>query len=801
MPINKYVCIHGHFYQPPRESAWIEVIELQDSAAPFHDWNERINFECYAPNAAARILDGKSFIKKIVNNYGQISFNFGPTLLSWIEKADPDTYKAIIEADEISLERFNGHGNAMAQAYNHLIMPLANERDKVTQVRWGIADFEYRFGRKPKSMWLPEAAVDTATLEVLVDHGIEFTVLAPRQAKAFRKIGDPVWTPLYENIDPRRPYLCNLPSGRSISLFFYDGNIAKDVAFQGLLNDGYSFARRLVSVLDEGNPIPQLAHIATDGESYGHHHRWGEMALARALDIIEEKGWAKVTNYSEFLEKFPPQYEVHIHENSSWSCVHGVERWRADCGCTNGEQPGWRQAWREPLREALDWLRDVLTPEYENFAKDLVKDVWETRNDYITVLLDRSRDNVNRFIEKHAKKTFSKHDKIQLLRFLEIQRQCQLMYTSCAWFFAEISGIETTQVLQYALRATYHYYNATGKSLAPAFIRKLEKAPSNVYDNGAVSFQENVMPSQLTLTGVGMHYAASSIFEDYEDTAEFLHYKVKNEVFERIPAGFQKLAFGRTTVISRLTYSEKSFSFAVLYLGQQNMIGSISLDMSRATFDQLHTDMADAFRNANLGDVINLLQTFGPEKFSFKNLFKDEKRKIYQQILEKNLPPVEIAIRDYYKDNYQLMNGMVKNDIPIPEGWKSITQFIVNMELHRFFENGKLSVREIQFLSGEFSRWGVHLTDEQGLSFTAGERIFSELQKIDITEDGWEILNRIVGVLESLHQLGIQPELWKSQNLYYHLALSHRSDNWKGVHKDWKTTFLRLGELLKVNGE
>lgn len=801
MPINKYVCVHGHFYQPPRESAWIEVIELQDSAAPFHDWNERINFECYAPNTAARILDEKNFITKIVNNYAQISFNFGPTLLSWIENADPDTYQEIIHADEVSRERFSGHGSAIAQAYNHLIMPLANERDKVTQVRWGIADFEHRFGRNPEGLWLPETAVDTATLEVLVDHDIKFTILAPRQAKAFRRIGDPVWTPLYENVDTRRPYRCNLPSGRSISLFFYDGNVAKDVAFQGLLNDGYSFAKKLISTLDAGNGTPQLSHIATDGESYGHHHRWGEMALARALDIIEDKGWAKITNYGEYLEKFPPQHEVQIFENSSWSCVHGVERWRSDCGCNTGSQPGWHQAWRRPLRDSLDWLRDEITHKYVKMAGELVKDVWEARNDYISVILDRSKENVNRFFQQHAKGELSKKDKIQLLRLLEIQRQSQLMYTSCAWFFAEISGIETNQVLQYALRATYHHYNVTGESLAPAFIRRLEKAPSNVFENGAASFMVNVMPSQLTLTGVGMHYAASSVFEDYEDTAEFLHYKVKNEVFERIPAGLQKLAFGRTTVISRLTWSEKSFSFAVLYLGQQNVIGSISLDMSRASFDKFHDEMTNAFRNANLGDVIGLLQTFGPEKFSFKNLFKDEKRKIYQQILEQSLPPVEIAIRDYYKDNYQLMSGMAKSDIPVPEGWKNITQYIVNRELHRFFEEGKMSVREMKFLVGEFSRWGVHLTDVQGLSLTAGERIFSELQKADTTEDSWETLNRINGILEALNQLGIQPELWKSQNLYYHITQRHRSDGWKGIHKDWKTTFLRLGELLKINGE
>ncbi len=795
---NKYVCIHGHFYQPPRESAWLEVIELQDSAAPFHDWNERINFECYARNTAARIHGERDFIQKIVNNYAQISFNFGPTLLSWLESADPATYQSILDADRQSTERFGGHGNALAQAYNHTILPLSNERDKVTQVRWGIADFERRFGRRPEGMWLPEAAVDTPTLEVLAAQGISFTVLAPRQAKAVRKIGVADWTPLpQDNVDTRRAYLCNLPSGKQLSLFFYDGNVAKDVAFQGLLNNGSSFARRMVSVFDEDD-APQLSHIATDGESYGHHHVWGEMALAFCLDFVEENTEATLTNYGEFLEKHPPVYEVQIHENSSWSCVHGVERWRSDCGCESGGKPEWNQSWRGPLRNALDWLRDELAKEFEASASQWVTDIWEARNDYIGVILDRSQENVARFIQKHACRELAKQEKINLLRLLEIQRQCQLMYTSCAWFFAEVSGIETSQVLQYALRATYHHYNATGVSLAPLFIERLEKVPSNTYENAAASFRANVQPSQLTLTGVGMHYAASSIFEDYEDTASFLHFVVKNEVFERIPAGGQQLAMGRTTVVSKLTYSEKSFSFAVLYLGQQHLVGSISLDMDRAAFDQLQAEMSAAFRHANLGDAISLIQGFGTEKFSFKNLFKDEKLKIYKQILARSYPAVESVIRDYYEDNYQLMNGMLKDDIPVPDNWKGITQFVVEQALHRFFENGKLSVRELRHLAAEHQLWKVQFIDLQRLKLVSGERIFSELKKIEASSEGTEQLRRLSGTLELLAQLDILPELWKSQNHYYHKAQSHHDTGWDGIEEAWKAAFLNLGKWLKV---
>ncbi|MEZ4960033.1 MAG: DUF3536 domain-containing protein [Saprospiraceae bacterium] len=798
MTTNKYVCIHGHFYQPPRENAWLEVIEMQDSARPFHDWNERINFECYAPNAAARILGEKDMIRKITNNYESISFNIGPTLLSWLEEADPGTYQKIIEADNLSLERFGGHGCAIAQAYSHLIMPLANQHDKETQVLWGIADFEHRFGRKPEGMWLPETAVDTESLELLAAQGIRFTILAPRQAKAFRKIGDTNWIPCHEDIDPRRPYLYFLPSGNSIALFFYDGNISQEVAFKGLLNSGRGFAERMVGVFDQ-NDEPQISHIATDGESYGHHHRFGEMALAHCIDYIEKGKLFNMTNYGEFLEKYPPAYEVQIHEESSWSCVHGVERWRSDCGCNTGGQPGWNQAWRHPLREALDWLRDSLLPLFEKEAGSLVKDVWAARNDYINVLLDRNQTNTDRFISRHAKKVLNEKEETRLLRLMEMQRHCMLMYTSCAWFFSEISGIETNQVLQYALRAMYYARYVAKLDLQDEFEKRLAKAPSNIYENGAVSYRNNVEPTQMNLTRIGMHYAASSIFEEYKDTDEFLHYTVKNEVFDSIPAGYQKLAIGRTTLVSQLTYSEKSFSFVVLYLGQQNMFGNISLDMDRETFDKKQAEITAAFKSTSLGDVIGLMQDFGKEKFSFKHLFKDERRKILNQILERSLPPVETAIRDYYEDNYQLMSGMVQSSIPVTDGWRNITQYIINRDFRDFFENGEMNIRRLKFLAGEFDKWGIQLSDEPGITLAAGERFFEELKKIDNGESGLEQLNLLNTILESLSLLGIRPELWKSQNLYYQMTQGYRRGEWVYVSKAWQEAYLKLGELLKVS--
>lgn len=550
---NKYVCIHGHFYQPPRENAWLESVERQESARPFHDWNARINFECYAPNAAARILDEEGWIVKIRNNYNRISYNFGPTLLSWLEDNDPDAYALLLKADKQSIERYGGHGSALAQVHSHLIMPLANYRDKVTQVLWGIRDFESRFQRYPEGIWLAETAVDTETLEVLASHGIQYTILAPRQAKAVKPFSETAgksagtWKAVgSDTLDTRHPYWCILPSGRRIALFFYHGEIAQEVAFKGLLNSGKALSNRLVGIFDN-NDEPQISHIATDGESYGHHHRYGEMALADCLNSIEDGSEASLVNYGQYLELHPPTWEVQIHENSSWSCVHGVERWRADCGCNSGKA-GWNQQWRKPLREALDWLRDKLAPLFEREGKRFLRDPWAARNDYISLMLDRSDENVREFFEKHARREMSELEQVAVLRLMEIQRHAILMYTSCGWFFDEISGIETNQILQYALRTIDYSQEVFGVDLYPEFLKRLSKAPSNVMQSGAVSFEKNVVPTRVTMERVATHFAVSSLFEDNPEDLDLFNYKATVDFFDKIEAGTPKFAAGRLSI-------------------------------------------------------------------------------------------------------------------------------------------------------------------------------------------------------------------------------------------------------------
>lgn len=469
--MERYICIHCHFYQPPRENPWLEAIELQDSAYPYHDWNERITGECYAPNAASRILDGEGRIESIVNNYAKISFNFGPTLLSWLEDKAPDVYGAILEADRESREKFSGHGSALAQAYNHMILPLANRRDRYTQIFWGIKHFVHRFSRPPEGMWLPETAVDLASLDILAEHGIRFTILAPHQASRLRKIGGRAWRDVSgARIDPTMPYKLRLPSGRTINLFFYDGSISRAVAFEGLLARGENLAHRLLDAFSEARTWPQLIHIATDGETYGHHHRHGDIALAYALHYIESNNLAHITNYGEYLEQHPPTHQVEIFEKTSWSCGHGVDRWWTDCGCNSGTHPGWNQAWRTPLRNALDWLRDTLAPQYEEKARACLKDPWAARDDYIEVILDRSPENLDQFLANHAARKLNDAEKITVLKLLELQRHTMLMYTSCGWFFDDLSGIETVQVIQYAGRAIQLAQELFGEGIESQFL-------------------------------------------------------------------------------------------------------------------------------------------------------------------------------------------------------------------------------------------------------------------------------------------------------------------------------------------
>lgn len=802
--MERHVCIHCHFYQPPRENPWLEAVELQDSAYPFHDWNERITAECYAANTASRVLDSFNRIVRIVNNYSRISFNVGPTLLSWMEVNTPQIYGAIIEADVRSRELFSGHGSAIAQVYNHMILPLANRRDKETQVRWGIRDFEKRFGRFPEGMWLAETAVDTESLEVLAENGIKFTVLAPHQARQVRRSERPWRNVEGAKIDPKPAYLRRLPSGREINLFFYDGPISRAVAFEKLLNSGETLANRILSGFTEQRR-PQLMHIATDGETYGHHHAHGDMALAYALEHIENNHLAKVTNYGEFLEKHPPTHEVEIVENTSWSCAHGVERWRSDCGCNSGRE-GWNQKWREPLRNALDWLREDVKEPFEAVGRELIKDPWAARNEYIDLVLDRAPENVDAFLTKHAVRELNADEQVRFLKLLEMQRHAMLMYTSCGWFFDELSGIETVQVMQYAARAIQLAQDLVGDHREQHFMERLAAAPSNIAElqNGAEIYKRFVQPAKLDLVGVGAHFAISSLFEGFPERSSIYSYDVQVSDSRVSQSGRSRLAIGRAQVQSRITRSLADLSFGVLHIGDNQLVAGVRHFRGNEEYEQLIAETENAFSSADIPETIRALdRNFQGTSYSLRSLFRDQQRRIVRNILGSFVEEAESSYTQIYEHHAALIRFLRDMRMPLPPVMLVTAEFVLNRLLRRAFEDEQLDFGRIAALLETANRDGISL-DSAGLAYALRRRLDVMADALAANPLDRVVLERTNDALSIVRQLPFEVNLWKIQNVYYGLLNTIYRERLSRDHEEarqWAALFRSLAEKMGINVE
>ena len=687
--MKKYACIHSHFYQPPRENPWLDKIELQHSAFPFHDWNERISNECYHENGRSRIIDGHNFVVDFSNNYSKMSFNIGPTLLQWMEQNDRKTYDFILEGDRLSVERFNGHGNALAQCYNHIIMPLASRRDKETQVIWGIRDFENRFRRYPEAMWLSETAVDTETLEVLAEHNMKYVILAPRQASRIRKIGSDNWIDVRgERVNPKVPYVAHLPSGKKIAIFFYDGGLSKAVAFDGLLHNGDVFGNRILGSFHDSHEN-QLVHMATDGESYGHHHKHGDMALAYALRRIESQHDVQLVNYGQYLEIQPPEWEVEIIENSSWSCVHGVERWRSNCGCNSGGHPHWHQEWRSPLRKTFDNLKDAINVYYESTMNKYDIDPWAVRNDYIDVIFNRNEISNIEFLNKWAPQVDNELEAITLMKCFEIQRQLLLMYTSCAWFFDEVSGLETVQNLQYALRAIELAEDIWGHQFKETFLKDLESVPSNIveYGNGRGVFDKNVQGAQIDFFKIAVHYAVMSLFKEPAPQSSLYTFDIKKIDIERIQIGQNRVVCGLAEVRSRLTYSKKNILFTAFYLGENIISAGVGLANSQEEYRDFLAVIQKHLSEANLPEAMRELdKKYGKEIYTFKDLLAEDRNLLINDLLQEKMNRIENQYQQIYKENFTLVSFLSSLDIEIPTPLKISFEHIVNEKILSYFK-------------------------------------------------------------------------------------------------------------------
>ncbi len=832
-----YITIHGHFYQPPRENPWFEAIETEASAHPFHDWNERIAFECYRPNAYARIVDDKGKILDLLNNYSSLSFNFGPTLIRWLEMKFPSLYQKIIEADREGIRKF-GRGNAIAQAYNHIIMPLANEKDRETEVLWGMADFEKRFHRRPDAMWLPETAVNYATLQVLIKYGMQYLILSPFQALRIRPLGGKKWTDVSQGrIDPTQPYRCFIKDGSGkkvpdqfIDIFFYDGMISKEVAFGDLLKDGNALADRFARAYQSSRRRPQLLHIATDGETYGHHKKFGEMALAYALkEGIPSHGF-EIINYGAFLKRFPPIYEVEIDEGpkgegTSWSCSHGVGRWKEDCGCSTGGKEGWNQKWRKPLREALDLLRDELNTIFEREGGEIFKDVWDARNGYIDVIFDRSSDNLNRFFDRYGLKNLDGQRRIKGLKLLEMERHALQMYTSCGWFFADLAGLETIIILQHAARAMELAQDIANKDLGEIFWGYLSEAKSNLPEmgDGRQVFQRLVKPRAITFHRLVNHYAISSLFDDGGKERKIYSYRMERMNHKRMEKENSLLVLGQVRVTSETIPEPKEFIFGLL--SSVKGIFRTWVMECKVVFE-FETLIKRGFESLGKGDeeTANVLTSLlGGYIFTIRDLLKEETPVIFQKLIQEELHEHRRIYAELFDKTKKTIAALVKEGFEIPYEIRVAAEVTLSDRLLREVEELKRDFKttmdkgEIDKIIDEARDYSFQLEMEKPTQILTGllkekmeilqetmVRYHSTLPEEDKLKT--EKVEEVINLLDLVKKWGFRLQIEEVQDLMGEMLKEYMGaleKSWwgEGVGKPFPPNLILLAEKLNFNVE
>jgi len=726
-----------------------------------------------------------------------MSFNIGPTLLTWLEDNDPLCYNAILEADIEGRKRFSGHGPAMAQVYNHIIMPLASRRDKETQVKWGIADFEKRFKRFPEGMWLAECAVDTETLEVLAENGILFTVLSPYQAESVRVQGWGGWQDVTGGrVDSRQAYVCNLPSGRKINLFFYDGVLSQKIAFGGLLDDGGAFARALI----DANPAhgkPVLSHVATDGESYGHHHKHGDMALAYCLECIDSSAEAQLTVYGEYLSFYPPECEVKIIENSSWSCAHGVERWRSDCSCGDGT-PGYHHRWRKPLRDALNNLRDRMADLYE--TSDVFIDAWEARDEYINIILDRSEDNVNQFLRKHLSGKLDKFEKIRALELLEMERNSLLMFTSCGWFFDEISRIEPVQIMRYAARAIELVKTLFEIDLEPEFLKLLAEAPSNVPElqDGAKIYELRAKQGRADLKQMAAYYGITSLLKDY-------HIEFSEGCWDMsgsktpIENATKLFSAGKVNVRSNITHIEGNYIFAVKYSGGTPLIscGICETDSTEPLTQEEAQELYELFER---GDDKLLYSKFGYDQYMLINIPSDSRYRLINELLQQDIRGIEDTMKNIVMNYDQLLEYLTLLGAKPPAILSAAAEFTLTSSIVKRLEDHYPDLAGIKrdFEIAKF--WQVE-PDEARIRIAFADSMTEMLTALcmgGLDMQTIKDLNDLIALFSEKFEWHLS--LYDSQNLYYEL-IKRYGKKLREESPQLREALRTLGKALKFSDE
>ena len=684
---NHHLAIHGHFYQPPRENPWLGIIEEQESAHPFCNWNSRICAECYNPLTCSPVCDESHRTTDLFNCYAHISYNFGPTLLSWLDKYYPYTVERLKIADKIAQNSYDGFGSAMAQVYNHQILPLSDAKDKHTQIIWGIKEFYFRFNRKPSAMWLSETAIDMNTVRALIDHGIKYIILSPLQASYTRKFGEFEWTGVPDGtIDTRTPYrLFEVDGGgrthfnRYLDVLFYDKNISTKISFEHLLTDNKKLEWLIKERYSEEATLPQLVLIATDGEIYGHHEKNGNKHLANVINQLLGTGNCSVTNLDKFLDNNKPSQEVKLWEGvdgkgSSWSCSHGVGRWHTDCGCSDGPHE-YNQQWREHLRNAFDELRFNIRKICETISSELLYDFTDARNDYISIILEPTQEMRDRFLERHAKEKLSKNGQIKLWKILEADRNAMLMYTSCGWFFSDISGFEPQQNMRYALRAAELAQDFSDYNLISLLQDRLKKASSNISNMGTGEdiFNKFILPTRYTTKHLTAVFALLNLYKlplpKYDSKVVLSNIEISNK---------NEMLFitGSSICTDKFTLEKKEHYF----LGFSDL-------KTLNTGVCFTNDITEARKMTGL-NIKELLILLNNEGIKASALPYNERKLLNNKILDRALTEADQNLHNFFSSHKTIFEHFTANKLPIPAHLKEIGEEALSFKLKQCIQAG-----------------------------------------------------------------------------------------------------------------
>jgi alpha-amylase/alpha-mannosidase (GH57 family) len=768
---GKYIVIHGHFYQPPRENPWINCIEVQPSAAPSHNWNERIYDQCYRPNAYSRLLDKNFMISSIENNYQHMSFNFGPTLFSWLEQFHPSTAKRIIDADRESCLKFNGHGNAVAQVFNHIIMPLSSRRDQLTQIRWAKSFFRRRFLRDPEGIWLAETAINMETVQCLIDEKIKFVILSPNQAESFRSMDNPdaQWISTQYGFDTRRPYRL-FPRNQAgkklpghLDIFFFDEGLSKEVSFGNMLTDAHIFGSRINACYS--NPANnEVVVLATDGETFGHHKPFGDMCLAFYFSRLASESGVTPVNFAYYLSLFPPKWEVslkNVHgEGTAWSCAHGVGRWIRDCGCKTGGNDSWRQTWRSPLRSALENLQEAVDEEFEKTFASFDCDPWKIRDEYISIFGTVPFTKVKKFFEKQLQCALTREMVYTFRRALEAQKFMLYSFTSCGWFFSEISGLETMQNLSYACRALQLGIAEDNQhQIYEKLLSDLEPAHSNIGNqNGKTLFLKYIAPFNqhhkiLAFTAAVLRtldIKAGNSFQLFNHSVTLGC--VSNDRHDGID-------YSCYTVHIHSIDTGEEFDLVVClsHQGYLDLTGWV-----------LKSDKMPSEKNVKFIDWV--IEHSESVKYGFNDLFDTSRRDLENHLLKKIANDTGMRFGSWMKKNLSEINLLAFLDSSLPTYCAAPLSFVINRQWDTLITSFKdrndddALFTDLLDLQRNASKYGVVL-DQKNSAIYLERTLFNELQSLTQNIEG-EKCDRVRFLLNIVDRFSIPVSKNKLEDLF-----------------------------------